>query len=138
MVYKQKECKALGDEGCYFLSLLWIAERELGRELDALKVFGMAKGKGWTDSECYMKNPARMMSELLGKPCSIRKSWDFSEKLGSNQWDIWLYKRPATGVTYWHFVVVSDGVVIYDPLENSNTVRHGAPESRRILTIGEG
>ena len=138
MVFKQKECKALGDEGCYFLCLLWIAERELDRDIDALKAFGLAKRKGWAEEDCYMANPAEMMSELLGRACAIRKSWDFSEKLAGNQWDVWLYKRATTGKTYYHFVVVSEGVVIYDPLGESNTVKYGAPESRRILTIGEG
>ena len=138
MIYKQKECLALGEEGCYFLSLLWIAERELGRDLDALAVFDEAKRRGWAGKDCYMANPAAMMTELLGKTCTIRKSWDFTEKLAGNQWDIWLYKRAVTAKTYYHFVVVSDDVVIYDPLETSNTVKYGAPESRRILTILEG
>lgn len=137
MIYKQRDCKALGEEGCYFLSLLWIAERELGRDLDALAVFDEAKKRGWAGTDCYMANPAAMMTELLGKPCEIRKSWDFSETLKENEREVRCYRRETTGTTYYHFVAVSEeGVVVYDPLEDSNTVRLGKPHSRRILTIG--
>ena len=137
MGYKQKECLALGEEGCYFLSLLWIAENELGRGLDALAVFEEARRNGWAGEDCYMANPAAMMTALLGKTCTIRKSWDFSEALLPNERDIWLYKRETTGKTYYHFVAVADGKVAYDPLGESNTVKHGKPQSRRILRIGE-
>lgn len=138
MIYKQKDCAALGEEGCYFLSLLWIAERELGRDLDALAVFDEAKRRGWAGEDCYMANPAQMMTELLGKPCTVRKSWDFSEPLKANEREVRCFKRDLTGVTYYHFVAVDgDGSVAYDPLEDSNTVKHGKPQSRRILAIGE-
>ena len=137
MAYRQKDCKALGEEGCYFLSLAWIAERELGRDIDVLKLFDEARSKGWAGEDCYMANPAAMMAELLGKPCSIRKSWDFSEKLAENEREVRCYRREATGVTYYHFVAVGgDGRILYDPLETSNTVLYGKAHSRRIISIG--
>ena len=137
MAYRQKDCKALGEEGCYFLSLVWIAERELGHDLDALAVFDEARRNGWAGEDCYMSNPAGMMSELLGKPCAIRKSWDFSAPLAAGEREVRCYRRETTGVTYYHFVAVDgEGDVIYDPLEDSWTVRLGKPHSRRIITIG--
>lgn len=137
MIYKQKECKVLGEEGCYFLSLLWVAERELGKDLDALAVFDEAKRRGWVGDDCFVKDPAALVGHLLGKKCALRKSWSFAEKLADNERDIWCWRRDATGVTYWHFVAMdAAGNVAYDPLENSNTVRLGKPESRRILSIG--
>lgn len=137
MLYKQKAAKILGDEGCYFLSLLFVAEQELKKGLDALAVYEKALEKGWMDEDCYMKDPAAMLSALLGVGCDVRKSWDFTERLGSNEWDIWNYKREATGATYYHFAVVSEGEVIYDPLGDSATIALGSPASRRIITIGE-
>ena len=137
MLYKQKLAKSIGDEGCYFLSLLYIAERELGREYDVIGTFSFFNKKGYVGDDCYMASPAAMMSELLGKRCSIRKSWDFSEALAENEREVRCYKRETTGTTYYHFVVVdAAGNVEYDPLEDSNTVRLGSPYSRRILTIG--
>ena len=138
-LYKQKLAKTLGEEGCYFLSLVWLAEQETGRNVDAMALFGEAVAKGWMGDDCYMKKPAEMMGALLGRKCAIRKSWNFSEVLAENQRDIWCYKREAVGVTYYHFVAMDKGGnVAYDPLEDSNTVRLGKPYSRRILTIGEG
>lgn len=135
MLYKQKMSKALGEEGCYFLCLIFIAEQVLGKDIDALWLFDEAQRKGWAEADCYMTNPAAMMTSLLGKICTIRKSTDFSEPLMWNEWEIRNYKREATGATYYHFVVMKGDAVLYDPLEESVTVAEGSPSSRRILTI---
>ena len=137
MIYKQKDCKALGEEGCYFLSLIWIAEQELGAGIDALAVFDEAKRRGWAEADCYMANPAALMGFLLGKPCQIRKSWSFAEPLAANEREVRCFERKATGTTYYHFVVADGDKILYDPLEGSNTVRLGKPHSRRIVSIGE-
>ena len=138
MLYKQKLALALGEEGCYFFSLLYIAEQELGRDFDSIGTFDYAMRQGWVASDCYMGNPAGMMTSLLGRRCSISKSWDFGYQLKENEWEVRCYQRVTTGTTYYHFVVVDkDGTVVYDPLGDSNTVKYGKPYSRRILTIGE-
>ena len=137
MIHKQKECETLGREGCYFFSLLWIAEQELGESLDALAVFDEAKRRGWAEADCYMANPAALMSFLLGKPCKIRKSWDFAEPLEANEREVRCFERKATGTTYYHFVVADGDKILYDPLEASRTVMQGKPHSRRIVSIRE-
>ena len=137
MIHKQKDCKTLGEDGCYFFSLLWIAEQELGKSLDALAVFDEAKKRGWAEADCYMADPAALMGFLLGKPCQIRKSWDFAEPLEANEREVRCFERKATGTTYYHFVVADGDKILYDPLEASRTVMQGEPHSRRIVSIGE-
>lgn len=136
MIFRQKDAKALGDEGCYFFCLVYIAEKVLGKSVDAFALFDEAKRQGWMGEDCYMANPAAMLASVTGAKCSIRKSTDFNEKLSWNEWDVWCYCREATGVTYYHFVVMDgSGNVAYDPLETSNTVAKGYPSSRRIITV---
>lgn len=136
MLYKQKAAQRIGEEGCYFLSLIFVAEQELKRDIDALAIYGRGVGEGWMREDCYMERPGEMMRSLLGVPCSVRKSHDFSERIGPNEWDIWRYERETAGATYCHFAVVSEGVILYDPLGSSETIAHGKPASRRIVTIG--
>ena len=137
MLYRQKMCKLLGDEGCYFLSLLYIAEGETGRRYDALGTLWHFICKGYVGEDCYVREPAALLSELTGKPCTVRKSWDFGYRLAANEREVRCFKRDAGGKTFWHFVVAdSEGNVEHDPLGESNTVKFGEAESRRILTIG--
>lgn len=136
MIYKQKAAEKIGAEGCYFLSLVFIAEKMLGHEIDVFALYDKCLKSGWADEDCYMQNPAAMMTHLLGKPVEIRKSYDLDYKLKVNEREISCYERKATGVTYYHFVVTANGTVIYDPLGESRTVSEGTPVSKRILTIG--
>ena len=136
MIFKQKAAKRIGEEGCYFLCLVYIAEQALGREIDVVGLYDEACRKGWMEEDCYMKDPAAMLSSLLGTPCKVRKTTDLEERLAPGERDVRVFRRDATGVTYWHFVVFGEsGRIEHDPLETSETVRSGRAVSRRIITI---
>lgn len=136
MIFKQRVAETIGAEGCYFLSLMFIAEQILGHSIDAFELYDLCVSKGWMKKDCYVLNPPAIMSCLLGKPCDVKKVWDLSYKPAANERTVTCYERKATGTTYYHYVVTEGGKVVYDPLENSNTVRLGRPISLRVLSIG--
>ena len=64
----QEIAKALGESGCYFISLLKV----VGREDDAIKLFRQALSQGLIDEDCYVKNPSGLLSLAVGGAWSVR------------------------------------------------------------------
>lgn len=122
---EQDIARSIWNSGCYFLSILYCAD-----QLDS--AFGLYKTfvkEGWMEEDCYIKDPASIMSYLFPNKYSITKSVGVDDKADFN---IAYYYNPST--KYHHFVVVDkQGNVIYDPLGESNTVKNGYPESYRCF-----
>lgn len=128
----QEICKALGESGCYFISLL----KAVGKEYDALQLFKMALGQGLVDEDCFVKNPSAVLSLATGGTWSVRHEGPtYVPKAG--EMEILRFERKATLKTYAHFVVGDGrGNVSYDPLGKSMTVQAGTLQSKRILKRG--
>lgn len=135
MIYKQLVSKKIGASGCYFLSLVNIAEKILNREIDVISLFDLCLKNKWLNDECYMNNPAAMLSYLLNKKVDIRKEFDLAYKVKPNEYEISCYEYNATGTTFYHFVVTDGERVLYDPFGGSRTVRNGKQVSKRIIAI---
>lgn len=135
MIYKQLIAKKLGASGCYFFSLVFIAEKILDKTIDTIELFDICIQNRWADNECFMINPAAMMSYLLGRKVDIRKEFNLKYKCKPNEYEITCYEYNATGTTYYHFVVTNGDTVIYDPFGGSRTVKFGKQVSKRIIAI---
>lgn len=140
-MYKQYVCMKIGRYGCYLLSIVYIAEQITGNKFDVLEVYTKAVKEKWSDSDCYLNNPDKILEYLLhrsfnhiGKEVSVRH-----EVVGyqpkSNEYEITRYELNETGVTFSHFVVTRNGELVYDPFGNSRTRKLGKPVSKRILTV---
>lgn len=134
MVSKQLICNKIGRSGCYFLSLVWIAEKLLNKTIDVVELYVKAVSQKWMGEDCFMANPAAMLSYLLGKAVDVKHA-SLSYTLGENEYEITRYELRETGITYAHFVVTLNGEIIYDPYGESRTCKHGVPQSKRIIKV---
>lgn len=136
MLSKQLISKTLGASGCYFLSLVYHAEKIAKKPFDVIELYDKVVKMGWLEKDCFVKNPSAIMSYLVGASCSVRHE-PLTYEPKKNEYEITRYEKNATGTTYVHFVCTKDGSVIYDPYGKSSTVRDGKPVSKRIIKIGE-
>ena len=134
MINKQLVCNKIGKSGCYFLSLVWIAERLLDKSIDVIELYVQAVAKSWMGEDCFMENPAAMLSYVLGKAVDVKHA-GLDYILGENEYEITRYELRETGITYTHFVVTLNGKIVYDPYGESRTCKHGLPVSKRIIKV---
>ena len=126
---RQKVMKILGECGCYFLSLVQVAERLTGKRIDAVEAYLDALIKKRTDGEATMLDPAAVLSAMAGGIWTVRKETpDYVPRDGETE--VLVFQSGA----YTHFVLGNGaGGVLYDPLGNSNTVAHGRIIGKRIF-----
>ena len=129
----QNICEALGESGCYFFSILHIAEEITGKKLDPIAAYSECIEAGFMDSECFITYPGRILERYTGTMYEVSKAGTDAKPL-PGEFEILRFERKETGVTHSHFVV-GDGTgrVKYDPYQDSKTVRDGALVSKRIF-----
>lgn len=134
---RQKIMRTLGEYGCYFLSIIYIAEQITRKRVDAVEEFERAMEAGSLDDEATVLRPDEILSHLTGRECSVRKEGG-GYRARDDEREILVFRDK-----YTHFVVgngrplVGEGRqnVVYDPLGDSSTVRNGSVESKRIFRI---
>ena len=149
----QKIAKAIGESGCYYLSLCYIAETLLGVHVDPIYYFNIFSkektgGTVWIESDCYMNRPDLVLKGILKieiakhginfsfNEVKISKNYDLFYFPKNNEHLIGYFENEVTMKTYGHFVNVdSNKNVINDPLGESNTVKNGKLKSLRVIEI---
>lgn len=128
---RQKIMKALGESGCYFLSLVHLAEEICGKRIDAVEVYQKALTNGWTDDEAMMIYPASVLSFMTGlKFAVVKKPANYI--VHQSEYEVLVFQSEF----FTHFVLGDgSGQVKYDPLGNSNTVRTGRLVEKRIFSV---
>lgn len=134
MVNKQLVCNKIGKSGCYFLSLVFIAEKLLKKSIDVVELYVVSVAKNWMGEDCFMNNPAAMLSYVIGKTVDVKHA-GLDYQLSENEYEITRYELRETGITFAHFVVTLNGEIIYDPYGESRTRKHGIPVSKRIIKV---
>jgi hypothetical protein len=133
---RQEIMLALGEGGCYFLSLVHIGESLHGdRRIDAVEKFLEAQKLNLCRPDCYILDPAGIMKLLYDAHWYYHKE-DAGYHPLACEFEILRYEHPTPKVIYSHFVVGDgkDGVA-YDPLGESETVAQGTLQSKRILRL---
>lgn len=129
----QKICEAIGKSGCYFLSLLYIAEEIVGKPINAIDAYTDCVAEGIMDAECYVSFPARLLERYTGKRFNVSHA-PKTTLPAPGSFEILRFERKEPGMTWGHFVVGDgSGVVEYDPYGDSRTVREGHLASKRII-----
>lgn len=120
--------KMLGEYGCYFLSIVHIAENITGRRIDAIAAYIDAFERKMIDNEATVLNPGAVISMLTGGKYTVRHEGS-TYKTAPNEYEVLVFKAKFT-----HYVA-GDGTgrVSYDPLGNSNTVATGSIVEKRIF-----
>lgn len=123
--------KNLYDYGCYFMDLLYVSFNREPTLEEMLDYYAKYLRNGWIDEECFVKQPALILKDLLHQNFRVEKSSDFSSKA---RFVIGYWFNVRTG--YHHFVVMKDkNTVKWDSIQNSKTVSEGVIESYRNIYI---
>jgi hypothetical protein len=127
--HKQELMKILGESGCYFLSILFLAERITGKKIDPLEMFITCSEKGIVDKDGTVLDAGKVMSVMTGSVFSARKE-ESGYALKAGEFEVLVYSNEK----YTHFVSGDGrGAVACDPLGHSNTVATGRVSGKRIF-----
>jgi hypothetical protein len=125
----QSIARRIADSGCYFLSILHLANREN----EAIGFFRQALSIGVMQDDCYILDPAKLLALVAGGKWSVSHQ-GAEYQTANDEYEILRFERKATTKTYAHFVVGDGrGQVAYDPLDTSQTVAQGKLVSKRIF-----
>jgi hypothetical protein len=125
--YRQKIMEILGRDGCYFLSLVRLAENITGKRIDAIPVYLEAIERQFMDADCFLVQPHRVLEIMTGKRWTVRKE-DRRYQVQPGELEVLRYERTVGRTTIGHFVLPD-----YDPLGKSLTVQNGYLVSKRIF-----
>jgi hypothetical protein len=126
--------KLLGEEGCYFLCLVHLAEQITGERIDAIPVLLEALDKTLVKTDCTVLAAEKVMQLMTGVAW-IKSHEDADYRPTDGQLEVLRFERKTGAATWVHFVVGDgEGSVVYDPLGSSRTVREGTLVAKRIFT----
>jgi hypothetical protein len=126
---RQKLMKTLGEYGCYFLSLIHLAEELTGKRIDAIDAFLYARQQKWIEDDCTMLAPDSVLSRFAGAVFAVAKE-DAGYSAKDGEYEVLQFQNG----TFKHFVLGDGhGRVAYDPLGDSNTVAKGVVIGKRIF-----
>lgn len=124
-----KKVEKIYKYGCYFLDLLYISKYQEPTFEEIIKSYDTFITKGWMDEECFIKDPAAILTYLTGKKYSVIKDSVFDR---SATHIIGYFYNPNTNLH--HFVVMDKyNGVRWDSIEDSNTIKNGFIESYRLF-----
>ena len=129
----QRNAELVAEFGCYFLSILHLAEGIIGELIDPLRAYLYAREQDWITAECYVNEPSSILSYFSGARWRNTKEAAGYETR-SGELEILRYELRETMTTKAHFVV-GDGAgnEQWDPYGNSVTVERGNIVSKRIF-----
>ena len=129
---RQREFEKIGKTGCYFLSIVHIAEKYTGKYIDAYLAYGQALvGKTMRD-DCYVTDPAALLRMLTGVAWTVTKE-AATYQANKGEQEVLYFERKDTLATTGHFVVGGPDGVSHDPYGDSMTVRKGVLASKRVF-----
>jgi hypothetical protein len=129
--------------GCYFMSILWFAVKYVQIELDTQlinDIYQTCFSYNYIGDECWIKDPDRIFQIA----CNSKRRWKFTQKhelpytrCNIDQVEILHFHYvDEKGKEHDHFVAGDGfGNVAYDPWGESETVRSGYLENKRIFTL---
>lgn len=130
---RQAVMKILGEYGCYYLSVIHLAEEITNKRIDAVEFFVKALRNKWLDNEATMLMPNTILGSLTNAEFDVIIT-DAAYQAEDSEYEILLFKNETAKGTYRHFVLGNGkGQVAYDPLGNSNAVAQGALAEKRIF-----
>lgn len=143
--------KAINNWGCYFMSVIFLAGKKLGKVFDAIEIesiyrsammTGIIGNENYKDGVlidgCYINDPVALF-QLCGVAVGSVRRDTANYKATVNELEIQHWRRDAntprgyTNAAHDHFVAAIDGKIAYDGLGASNTCRLGYLKSKRIF-----
>lgn len=119
--------------GCYMMSMFFLAGQQTSISYDAKGIiawFEKWKQKGFVDDECTILNPDGIFGDL-GVRTKYTQTHEPPEYVASED----EFEIQAWNWKFTHFVAARSGIVAYDPLGESWSVKNGVCVSKRIFKV---
>jgi len=131
---RQAQFLKIGNDGCYFLSILHLAENFTGTYIDAYQAYLQAIRAKQLLENCFVRDPAALMHKLTDFDWVVIKQ-DLTYELMPGELEITRYEKNVSPTqTLTHFVVTDGrGKIIYDPMGGSPLDSSWKPISLRIF-----
>lgn len=137
-LHPQTDIENIGKYSCLLQCYIYCA----GVQLDTLEYFKIclhAVNAGVMVSgvtgDCTVESAPLFLKWLTGKKWNVEKKVVCSIKNIKELTPVRYYYYDNENKRHEHFVVVKDGVIVFNPLLNSNCVNKGLPDSARIISI---
>jgi hypothetical protein len=124
----QQELKYIGTDGCYFLSLIAMAEWMENRRVGVVEAYEQATYNNNMTADCYVLDGAAILSDITLDSWTMR--WeDASYKYKPQDWVIaeWRWGDKT------HFVV--DHPFKWSSLSDSQVLKYGYIASKRVYNV---
>lgn len=125
-----KNIQAIAENGCLAMCYLYCVG--IGdSEYNTIGIISEAMDEGLLDKDCFVSDADKFLNSILGKNIVKVLKKDI-KSLDEIRGDYCPVRFDYNGKSHW--VVVSNGKIIFNPLLNSKCVNKGKPTSARILT----
>lgn len=116
MVHRQIAHLRIGNEGCYFLSILKMAENMTLAKINDVEAYEFCVGQGWMRPNCFVQNPAAILSYYTSGEWTVRHE-DITYFPRDNEREVLRFENTTVPMkTMAHFVLGNGfGVVHFDP-----------------------
>ena len=122
-------CQNINKAGCYMLCLCYACFKEERNLEQVLSIYKTLIDYKWMDDDCYIKDPCSILKYFTGNDWKVEKTHTYDEGADIK---IARFFNKRTGLN--HFVLMQDEkTVLWDPIEDSVTVREGRIESWRLF-----
>lgn len=127
----QSKFDMIGRYGCYFLSILRLVWIYTGVRKDVLHAYDKLIAEGIMLPDCTVLDAAKALATLgVREANQLQIAFAGPEAEGATcEYYFGCYKTKS----HTHFVLMRHGLIEFDPLGDSNTVRNGALVSTRVL-----
>lgn len=122
-------CQNINKAGCYMMCLSFAALHSESNFDQLLGIYKTLVDQRWVDDDCYVKDPCSILKYFTGNDFKVEKTHVYDDEADIK---IARFFNKRTGLN--HFVLMQDEkAVLWDPVENSVTVREGYIESWRLF-----
>lgn len=124
----QTKCEQLGKYACLAFCYIYCAGIPPKDQAHYIALAIKAMDLGLLDNECTVSNAEKFIAFISGKECTVIK-----EDIKSINDIIEPTPVRFDNGRFSHWVVVSNGEVVFDPLDNSQCVKFGLPKTARKI-----
>lgn len=115
----QNKLKKIGEEGCHFLFLMSIIERETRKNVDIITFYDTCLSKGWIEEDLYVNDALAILEHFTHTGWYRYEANSYSVPVPPGVYVEEVWYNPRT--KYTHFRDVS-----FDTYEDSITVKEGS------------
>jgi hypothetical protein len=125
----QKFFSVFGAAGCYAFSIIALAEKISGKNIDVIAALERGIKEGYINGDnCYVNSADAFLNDLTGRKWKCTKeSASYKIKPGDMVIEYWEWKESST--IHPHFVLPG-----YDPWGKSNTCKYGKIAGYRVFS----